>query len=860
VVPRGKEVISSIGESPPDTSAITGDVLLSATPTGVDNSTEPAFPPIGDQKGLGSCTTFATTYYHLTYTVGEAQGWADKPGEDKIFSPRWTYNMVNNGENRGSSFLDNYGLLEKHGAATWFEFPYDGIDYRSWVTNRPQVWEGAIAYRTNPVEYTENLTADELIDLLRQLLADGEIVTFGTHISNWQYKVIGDNPLTNEDDYASFIGKPAAYWVNGTQGGHAMTIVGYNDIIWVDINGDGNCDDDPLGEKMAEQGAFRIANSWGENWDPMRDGVTDGGFTWLAYDALRPTSSVGPNDPRYPAIHHNRVFRIAVKDPNYTPKMVAEFTVNHGKRNQLCMSLGISDTSTEDPSETWLPGAINFQGGSYAFDGTTKACDGMFVFDFTDLGTGTRIYYLGMEDNTKKRHAIATLYSFQIRDVYGGSAQATYDPPITVEAGQVYVYLDYTFTPPDTTPPGKVTNLTVTPASCAQLDLDWNANTEPDLDHYNVYRGTATGGPYDLIASSTTNSYSDTGLTASRTYYYVVSAADTSGNEGGTSGEASGTTSADDLGPVTSNVTADPNPTNGANSVTLTADVSDSPTGNSNIVAAEYFVDTIGPDGSGTPMSASDGTFDSPTEGVTTSIDVFDWAVGQYTLYVHGKDATDNNWGATASVVLEVTTEPTEPTTVSVSSITYDTMGGKNQNRHLLITVAVVDNLGNSVANASVSVDILLEGALYDSVTDTTEPNGIVTFKVANAPSGYYTTIVTDVTAEGLTWDGITPENGFPKGQTALLQNIPNPFNPDTWIPFALDRDCEVTIKIYNVTGKLVRTLDLGYLNAGVYVDKGTAAYWDGKNANGERVSSGVYVYLMEAGSFRAMKKMVIMK
>jgi len=110
--------------------------------------------------------------------------------------------------------------------------------------------------------------------------------------------------------------------------------------------------------------------------------------------------------------------------------------------------------------------------------------------------------------------------------------------------GPVSDTLEVTVSEPDTTPPAQVTGLTVTTVSSSQLDLAWDANTEADLDHYNVYRSTTSGGPYDLIASPTTNSYSDTGLAADTTYYYTVTAVDTSGNEGLASDEASGTTSA----------------------------------------------------------------------------------------------------------------------------------------------------------------------------------------------------------------------------------------------------------------------------------------------------------------------------
>ncbi|MDI6892154.1 MAG: S8 family serine peptidase [Actinomycetota bacterium] len=95
----------------------------------------------------------------------------------------------------------------------------------------------------------------------------------------------------------------------------------------------------------------------------------------------------------------------------------------------------------------------------------------------------------------------------------------------------------------DTTPPAQVTSVAVTTVSSSQLNVAWTANTELDLSHYNVYRSTTPGGPYGLVASPTTNSYSDTGLAASTTYYYTVAAVDVAGNEGTPSAEAWGTTS-----------------------------------------------------------------------------------------------------------------------------------------------------------------------------------------------------------------------------------------------------------------------------------------------------------------------------
>ena len=96
--------------------------------------------------------------------------------------------------------------------------------------------------------------------------------------------------------------------------------------------------------------------------------------------------------------------------------------------------------------------------------------------------------------------------------------------------------------------------------------------------------------------------------------------------------------------------------------------------------------------------------------------------------------------------------------------------------------------------------------------------------------------------------------------ETALLSNYPNPFNPETWIPYQLAKPAKVTISIYNVKGQLVRTLALGHQPAGRYQNRSRAAHWDGKNEFGEPVASGVYFYTLKAGDFTATRKMLIRK
>ena len=96
--------------------------------------------------------------------------------------------------------------------------------------------------------------------------------------------------------------------------------------------------------------------------------------------------------------------------------------------------------------------------------------------------------------------------------------------------------------------------------------------------------------------------------------------------------------------------------------------------------------------------------------------------------------------------------------------------------------------------------------------------------------------------------------------ETVLLPNYPNPFNPETWIPYQLATPSDVSIAIYAADGTIVRTLALGHKPVGMYKGKSRAAYWDGNNEVGEQVASGLYFYTLKAGDFTATRKMLIRK
>jgi len=109
---------------------------------------------------------------------------------------------------------------------------------------------------------------------------------------------------------------------------------------------------------------------------------------------------------------------------------------------------------------------------------------------------------------------------------------------------------------------------------------------------------------------------------------------------------------------------------------------------------------------------------------------------------------------------------------------------------------------------------------------------------------------VSDIKSQPITWGQV---------KNRLHQNYPNPFNPETWIPFSISEPASVSIKIHNVSGKLVREINLGHKEPGSYLSKNKAAYWDGRNQAGEPVSSGIYYYSIK-GEFPETRKMMLMK
>lgn len=423
--------------------------LASVLPDSVDNSELAAFPPIRDQGNLNSCTGFSTTYYQMTYMVARSEGWNTKNNSDNTtkFSPKWTYNFINSGKDDGSNYGNAYRLLKENGAALWSEFPYDGSsgnpkNYLEWPT-QSSIYKNAMKYRVDKMgtiylnnNYGTKFTSPDDSDLtdVKTMLANGYVLVVSTNIDSWRYTNIKDDPATTQD--SQFVGQQACYMVDGRVNPHSMTVVGYNDDIWVDINNNNIVE-------SGEKGAFKIANSWGPNW-------RNNGYMWLCYDALNYVSSVSgaPTAWNYRDVSFSELYWITVRQ-SYNPEYIAEFTISHSSRNQISTYAGFSSSTDTNPVLIWKPMAFGEGflsgeglGGNYAFDGTTTPCDATVALDLTDLTSDKVLnpdgnWYLIVSD-TSSDGKPAILKSFKFIDnVRGTSVNSTAAYPQIIDGQAV---------------------------------------------------------------------------------------------------------------------------------------------------------------------------------------------------------------------------------------------------------------------------------------------------------------------------------------------------------------------------------------------------------------------------------------
>lgn len=359
----GDEPIDYFSE-PLNTSMFMNDSALRVElPDSVDLSMTPYFPSINNQMGMGSCVAWATTYYQFTYEANKLNGIATT--EDNAYSPAWIFNLWNGGENKGSVNTVAYDLLKTHGAVHMSDAPYrstngstyingNNFDY-SWCTDTTAMIDAlqtrltghdvvTIPSSGTPIRNNNSEALNEVKELLYGTDGtDGKVLNIRVKIGdNWLYKnrKVYDSATgtsTNYHNPETGASEDVAYCAVDGGGGHAMTVVGYDDNVWCDINNNNVVDE-------AELGAFKVANSWGEDYG-------NDGYIWVSYDALNRVSAVPDVESSNNRISiFDRDININGNGPangfyyidvaNYNVYYVGQLALNTDYRNSFSLSAG----------------------------------------------------------------------------------------------------------------------------------------------------------------------------------------------------------------------------------------------------------------------------------------------------------------------------------------------------------------------------------------------------------------------------------------------------------------------------------------------------------------------------------------
>ena len=344
-------------------------------PSSFDNTTATGcaeyFPTIGDQKDLPCCGVFASVRYAYTYTANKHQGITTT--EANTYSPKWAYNSLNgcnNGVLHGTTRTDVLAFLREHGALKEDDFPYSGD--KTVPANYEELPSAALSEEMleslqlrlapstsdiNEVNKTRTISFPSVksdgtamftsvscnaINQVKQLIADGNVLLTSTMIKGWVAKY--------SNQTVGNVGIRTCYGDNSWHGG---VIVGYDDNVKIDVNGDGVYQD-------GEKGAFKIANTWGTDWG-FNDGVsqnppsvTKNGYYWILYDSLNGVTSIpgnwesdapfsGSRTPAFSRYVNNNNTVTILKVQEYPVHYAAKVTITAANRSSVDIEVGYSD-------------------------------------------------------------------------------------------------------------------------------------------------------------------------------------------------------------------------------------------------------------------------------------------------------------------------------------------------------------------------------------------------------------------------------------------------------------------------------------------------------------------------------------
>ena len=390
---QGKDVdvVDVVYNEVPMSAEATGEVTILRR---IDNSDNKYFPPIIEQGTYNSCASWAMTYYQTSYEFNRAE---DKDGSllENQLSPVFTYNLTNNGKNEGTYFTDVAKVLKDVGSVSMAQLPADttngdmpigdiSADANIWreahknrIEECVQVFDGDADRMGNATPITS--PDDEDLLEIKKALCEGRILTASTPGNKWKYKTIEEHaevPANSE-----YVGQQIMTLCD-REGykGHRITIVGYNDDIWVDINENSIVDE-------GEKGAFKIANTRGTEYG-------NDGYMWVSYDTLNIISSVYSNsaidlgfENREPSLID--ICYVTVQADKKASPVTLEFEATTSSAK--AMSVVVTATEKEGNRNlsvykvTPFRTSVEIGLGEVGFDGTNNTTTGSFSIAIDNL-------------------------------------------------------------------------------------------------------------------------------------------------------------------------------------------------------------------------------------------------------------------------------------------------------------------------------------------------------------------------------------------------------------------------------------------------------------------------------------------
>ncbi len=795
-------------------------------------------PLVGDQGSQGSCVAWAMAYYHKTHTEWREQGWNVNLPQHQ-FSPMFVYNQINGGVDSGALFEDAIKLIVDNGAANMSLMPYNQYDYISWPSETAYSW--AIPYR-GACSYWIDASNDAGLNLIKTQLNNGYTTVLGIYV--WG----------NFDNIGSYNNTYCASQRTGSnRGGHGVTIVGYDDNM---STADG-------------LGAFKLVNSWGTNWGAS-------GYFWMSYVAVK---------DQY--LSQREAYYITDRI-GYIPILKVRTQITHNARTRIGIRFGFGPTN----SPRGIKNFLNFSEGTHS---NRPFPNNKMVFDMTDsissLGSDSMIFERCID--TRNDGITGTINSYSAEFV-GGNSVASTDPPVAIPDYNTPAYARLCIKvnpviatiPVGTNPYALVWNSTNNKIYCANRNFEgsvsvidgatnsvittitgetlpgalaWNSTNNKiycanlfgfnvtvidGVDNSVVTTIPVGGFPCFLVWNSINNRVYCANWNAYRGNVTVIDGVD---NSVVTTIEAGWNPCALVWNSTNNKVYCANQDSNtvtvidcATNSVITTIPVGDYPCAlvwnstNNKVYCANEDGNTV------TVIDCSNNSvITTITVGtVGTAPFALVWNSQNNKVYCANQGSGNNITvinGATNSVI----------TTVSVGNEPYALCYNPTNNKVYCANsgsnnVTVINGANNSV------IRIISVGGGPCALVWNSRQNRVY---VANFDSSSISVIQDSILS------GVEENYSLLSSDCISLSVFPNPTRSQTAIRYLIHVGCKVSLQLYDISGRLVKTLKNDYQNSGSY-----SLNWNCEDVQNNKVTSGVYFLTLNATGQHLQKKILILR